>query len=59
MATKTYVKAAASSMNNSFAVESECSPPAEGKEKKRLGPSRDDDPPKDEKSSEREKQWKA
>ena len=28
-----------------------CLPPAEGKEKKRLGPRREDEPPKDEKSS--------
>lgn len=38
--------------------ECECSPPAEGKEKKRLGPRREDDPLKDEKSSKREKEWK-
>lgn len=36
----------------------ECSPPAEGKEKKRLGPRREDGPLKDEKSSKREKEWK-
>lgn len=28
-----------------------CLPPAEGKEKNRLGPRREDEPPKDEKSS--------
>lgn len=36
---------------SSIIVRFECSPPVEGKEKKRLGPRREDGPPKEEKSS--------